>query len=207
VILFDLGGVLIDWNPRRLYRKTMGEAETEHFLANVCTSEWNLALDGGRPFSEGIREKQEAWPAYREAIAWWGSRWEEMLGGPIQGTVDILAELRDQGRRIYALTNWSAETFPRARARFEFLAWFGDTVVSGEEGMVKPDPAFYRLAARRCGAKPGDIVFIDDSRVNVEAAAGLGFQAIHFTGPEALRADLVQRNLLCEGLAPCAGSL
>lgn len=194
--LFDLGGVLIDWNPRRLYRKVWGEAETEHFLAHVCTPEWNLALDGGRPFAEAIREKQEAWPDLREPIAWWGSRWEEMLGGPIQPSVDLLSELKDQGRPLYALTNWSAETFPTARTRFAFLGWFRDIVVSGQERLVKPDPALFRLAAERCGREPREIVFIDDSRTNVEAAAALGFQAVHFTGAGELRTDLARRGLL-----------
>lgn len=196
VILFDLGGVLIDWNPRRLYRKVWDEATTEHFLAHVCTPVWNLALDGGRPFAEAVQEKQAAWPEFREAIAWWDSRWEEMLGGPIQGTVDLLAELRNQGRPVFALTNWSAEKFPVAKARYDFLGWFRDIVVSGEERLVKPDPAIFRLAAARCGREPGDIVFIDDSRGNVEAARALGFQAIHFTGADALRTALKDQGLL-----------
>lgn len=195
-ILFDLGGVLIDWNPRYLYRKVYGEAETEFFLANVCTSEWNLALDAGRPFSEAIAEKQASWPEYHDAIAWWLTRWDEMLNGPIQGTVDILQELKAQGRPLYALTNWSAETFPGARARYDFLSWFREIVVSGEVGLVKPDPAIFRLAAEHCGFEPRDTVFIDDVKTNVDAAKALGFDTVRFTGPGPLRKSLKDRGLL-----------
>ncbi len=195
-ILFDLGGVLIDWNPRYLYRKVYGEAEVEFLLANVCTPEWNLAMDGGRPFAEAIRERQEAWPQYREAIAWWHSRWEEMLAGPIQGTVDILEELDGRGHPLFALTNWSSETFPLARARFAFLKRFRHIVVSGEVGLVKPDPAIYRLTAERCGFVPGEAVFVDDSPGNVAGALAFGFDAIRFTDPAGLRRSLQERGIL-----------
>ena len=194
--MFDLGGVLIDWNPRYLYRPILGEAETEFFLDQVCTSPWNLELDAGRPFGEAIAEKQASWPQYREAIAWWETRWVEMLRGPIPGTVALLEELKDRGHALFALTNWSAQTFPIARERFGFLAWFRDIVVSGEEGMVKPDPAIYNLAAERCGLVPAATIFIDDSRVNVDAAQALGFDAIRFTGAAALRESLEERGLL-----------
>jgi 2-haloacid dehalogenase len=195
-VLFDLGGVLIDWNPRYLYRQVFGDAETEFFLGNVCTPPWNLALDGGRPFAEAIREKQESWPDYREAIQWWKTRWEEMLNGPVPGSVEILKELKELGHPVYALTNWSAETFPLARKHYPFLDWFQEIVVSGQEGMVKPDPALYRLAAERCGIPMEGTVFIDDSKVNVDAARALGFDAIRFTGADRLRSDLVERGLL-----------
>jgi 2-haloacid dehalogenase len=194
--LFDLGGVLIDWNPRYLYRKAYGEAETEFFLANVCTGAWNLALDGGRSFDEAILEKQASWPEYRDAIGWWKSRWEEMLAGPIQETVDILEEIKDGGFEIHALTNWSAETFPMARERFGFLSWFRTIVVSGEVRLVKPDPEIYRVTALRCGFEPENTVFIDDSAVNVAAAKAFGFQAIRFTGAEDLRRTLQERGWL-----------
>jgi len=195
-IMFDLGGVLIDWNPRHLYRKVYGEAETEFFLANVCTSSWNLALDGGRSYKEAIAEKQASWPEYREAIAWWETRWAEMLGGPIAATVALLKDLHEREHPLFALTNWSAETFPEARRRYDFLAWFQDIIVSGEEGLVKPDPALYHLAARRSGLAPADLVFIDDSRPNVEAAKSLGFDAIQFTNATALKQGLVKRGFL-----------
>ncbi|BDU72601.1 HAD family hydrolase [Mesoterricola silvestris] len=198
-ILFDLGGVLIDWDPRHLYRQVYGVEETEFFLANVCTPAWNLALDGGRPFAEAIREKQASWPDYREAIDWWWSRWEDMLNGPIPGTVEILEELKDLGLPLFALTNWSAETFPLARKHYPFLDWFQEIVVSGREGVVKPDPAIFRLAALRCGIPMEGSVFIDDSRANVDAAAALGFDAIRFTGAGALRRELEARGCLSAG--------
>jgi len=201
-ILFDLGGVLIDWNPRHLYRQVFGDAETEFFLANVCTPAWNLALDGGRPFAEAIREKQESWPDYREAIAWWWSRWEEMLHGTVPGSEEILSELKDLGQPLYALTNWSAETFPMARAHYPFLDDFREIVVSGREGLTKPDPAIYRLAAERCGIPMEGTVFIDDSKANVEAARILGFDAIRFTGAPALRRDLEVRGYLPKRMEP-----
>ena len=195
-ILFDLGGVLIDWNPRHLYRKELGEAECEFLLAQVCTSAWNLTMDGGKPFAEGIKEKQAEWPAYAEPIGWWHTRWAEMLQGPIQGTVALLEELKAQGQPLFALTNWSAETFPIARQRYAFLGLFEHIVVSGEVGLVKPDPAIYRLAADRCGFAMTGTVFIDDSQVNVETARTLGFDAIRFTGPDQLRQELAARGLL-----------
>jgi 2-haloacid dehalogenase len=189
-ILFDLGGVLVDWNPRYLYRKVFPEPEMEFFLREVCTDDWNRSLDAGRPFQEAAGELQAAWPAYAQAIAWWDSRWEEMLKGPISGSVELLQALRDAGHPLYALTNWSARTFPIARNRFPFFGWFRDIVVSGEVGLVKPDPAIFRLAARRCGLEPARTVFVDDSRANVEAAKVLGFAGLHFTGAEDLRKGL-----------------
>jgi len=194
--MFDLGGVLVDWNPRYLYRKVYGEAETELFLAHVCTGPWNLTMDAGRPIDEAIREKLAAWPEYANAIVWWKTRWEEMLRGPIQDTVDLLEELKTLGHPLFALTNWSAETFPIARARFPFLSWFRDIVVSGEERLVKPDPAIFHLTAARCGLDPAGTIFIDDSPVNVETAGKLGFDAIPFTGAENLRKSLLERGLL-----------
>jgi len=204
-LLFDLGGVLIDWNPRHLYRQVYGDAETEFFLKNVCTPEWNLALDGGRPFSEAIREKQASWPEYRDAIDWWWSRWEEMLNGAIPGTVELLAELKALGHPLYALTNWSAETFPMARKHYAFLDWFREIVVSGREGLVKPDPAIYRLAAERCGIPMAGTVFIDDGLANVNAAKALGFDAIRFTGAVALRRELAGRGYLPGRMEPPPG--
>lgn len=195
-VLFDLGGVLVDWNPRHLYLKERGPAWTERFLAEVCTASWNLGLDAGKPFAQGIAEKQAEWPQFREEIGWWRSRWDEMLKGPIQATVDLLDDLRARGTDLHALTNWSAETFPLARARFGFLAWFRSIVVSGEVGLVKPDPAVYELARRGIGRAPDGILFIDDAEANVAAAARLGFDAVRFTGAAALRRELSRRGLV-----------
>ena len=132
-ILFDLGGVLIDWNPRYLYQRHFGAdvAAMEDFLARVCVPEWNLEMDAGKPSAEAVAERQRAFPEHAALIALWKDEWAQMLRDAIPETVQILAELRARGLRLFALTNWSAETFPVAQARFAFLQWFEDIVVSG----------------------------------------------------------------------------
>jgi len=191
-ILFDLGNVLIEWDPRHLYRKLFdGDDESmEHFLATVCTGEWNRQMDAGKPFAEAVAELQQAHPAQADLIAAWHLRWSETLGGPIDGSVEILATLRERGHRLYALTNWSAETFPVARKRFEFLTWFEGIVVSGEVRMTKPDPEIFELALERFELTPDDTVFIDDSSHNVATARRLGMQAVHFQSSSQLHAAL-----------------
>jgi len=196
-VVFDLGGVVIDWDPRHLYRKLLAdEAAVEEFLATVCTPEWNAELDRGRPFAEGVAELVERHPEHAAAIAAYHERWPEMVAGDIPGTVEVLAELRAAGVPLYALTNWSAETFAITRGRFEFLEWFDGLLVSGEERVTKPDPAIFQLLLDRFGLDPTATVFVDDSEVNVAAARRLGFDAIRFTGHEELRRELVARRLL-----------
>ena len=195
--VFDLGGVLIDWDPRYLFRKLLAdEGEVEEFLATVCTPEWNAEQDRGRPFAEGVAELVERHPDLAAAIAAYHERWPEMLGGDVPGTVELLAELRAAGVPLYALTNWSAETFAITRERFEFLDWFDGLLVSGEERMTKPDPAFFRLLLDRFGLDPGATVFVDDSEANVAAARELGIDAVRFTGPDQLRRELSARRIL-----------
>ena len=204
-VVFDLGGVLIDWDPRYLYRKLLAdEAAVEEFLATVCTPEWNAELDRGRPFAEGVAQLVERHPEHAAAIAAYHERWPEMLAGDLPGTVEVLAELRAAGVPLYALTNWSAETFAITRGRFEWLDWFDGLLVSGEERMTKPDPAFFRLLLDRFGLDPAATVFVDDSEANVAAARRLGFDAIGFTGHEELRRELVARRLLPRS-APTGG--
>ncbi len=204
-VVFDLGGVLIDWDPRHLYRKLLAdEAAVEEFLATVCTPEWNAELDRGRPFAEGVAELVERHPEHAAAIAAYHERWPEMVVGDFPGTVEVLAELRAAGVPLYALTNWSAETFAITRDRFEFLDWFDGLVVSGEERMTKPDPAIFRLLLDRFGLDPGATVFVDDSEANVAAARRLGIDAVRFTGPEQLRRELAARRLLARSV-PGAG--
>jgi 2-haloacid dehalogenase len=196
-VVFDLGNVLVEWNPRHLYRKLFtDEAAMERFLAEVITRDWIIAWDMGRPLADGIAELSARHPHHGEAIAAFHSRWNEMVPGPIDGTVEILAELRSQGTPLYALTNWSAETFPIARPRFPFFDWFDGIVVSGEVKMVKPDPAIYRhlLATHRLRA--ADCVFIDDSPANVAGAEAAGIRGLHFTSPAQLRRDLARLGLL-----------
>jgi len=196
-VVFDLGGVLIDWDPRYLYRKLLAdEAAVEEFLATVCTPEWNEELDRGRPFAEGVAELVERHPEHAAAIAAYHERWPEMLAGDLPDSVEVLAELRAAGVPLYALTNWSAETFAVTRERFEWLDWFDGMLVSGEELITKPDPAIFQLLLDRFGLDPGATVFVDDSEANVVAARGLGIDAVRFTGPGQLRRELTARRML-----------
>ncbi len=190
-IIFDLGGVLIDWDPRYLYRKLFDtEAEVEDFLTRICTHDWNEQQDAGRPFAEGIALLTEKHPEQRHLIEAYFDRWSEMLGGAHDGTVEVLDELRGRDVRLFALTNFSAETFPVARQRYEFLSWFEGILVSGEEGMKKPDPRIFRLLAERFDLTLEGAAFIDDVPKNVEAARRLGVHAIHFTSPPELQRDI-----------------
>ncbi len=196
-VIFDLGGVLIDWDPRHLYRGLFDdEASMEAFLAQVTTPAWNLELDAGRPWAEAIATLVERHPERRELIEAFHRRWPEMMAGPIEGTVAILRQLRDAGVPVYALSNWSAETFPIAQERFPFLGWFDGIVISGEVGAAKPDAGIFEHLVVRHALDPSTAVFIDDSPVNVEAARRLGFVALRFVDADALRRDLVELGVL-----------
>ena len=196
-VLFDLGGVFIEWDPRHLYRKLFADpAEMERFLAEVCDPQWNWSIDAGRPFMEAVRERQALVPEYADYIGFWYSRWREMLRGEIPDSVSVLWELKRQATPIYALTNWSLETFAATRERFGFLDWFSNIVVSGEVKLAKPDPRIFRLAAERCGLAPADTMFVDDVQANVDAARAEGFDAVRFTGAAALRTALAERGML-----------
>ena len=196
-IVFDLGGVLIDWNPRHLYRKLIDdEARMEWFLAEVCHRAWNEEQDRGRTFAAAIEEAAARHPEHRPLIAAYFERWDEMMAGPIEGSVTILEELKEAGYELHALTNWSAETFPFARDRFAFLDWFGSILVSADVGLIKPDPRDLRAAAGADRAPPAECVYIDDNPKNAAAAAALGFDAIAFQSPDQLRAELTRRDLL-----------
>lgn len=195
-VIFDLGGVLIDWNPRHLYRKLFAdEAEMERFLAEVCTPAWNLEQDRGRPWAQAIAELSARHPEKAELIAAYRGRWPEMLNGAIAGTVALLERLDEAGVPLFALTNWSAETWPHAEQLYPFLARFRAIVVSGRIGLVKPEPAIYRHALARFGLAPERTLFIDDSAGNVEGARAVGLNAIRFEGPESLARDLARFGL------------
>jgi 2-haloacid dehalogenase len=197
VIVFDLGGVLIDWNPRYLYRKIFAdENDMNFFLSEVCSPEWNIQQDAGRPLAEATAERIALFPEKKSLIEAFYGRWEEMLSGEIVETVEILRELKARGETLYALTNWSAETFPIALQRFDFLHWFQGTLVSGSEKLAKPDPAIFHLLLYRFDLQAENCLFIDDSKINVEAAANIGFDTHHFTNAAQLRQALVQKNLL-----------
>ena len=197
IAVFDLGGVLIDWNPRYLYRKLLrDEAAVDSFLTTICTQSWNERQDAGRSFAEGCAVLKQAYPQQSELIDAWFSRYEEMLGGAIEGSVAILSELHTKQLRLFALSNWSVETFPFALRRFEFLRLFQGILLSGEVGLVKPDPRFFQLLFEKYDIDPVDAVFVDDHARNVAAARELGMQGIHFTGAATLREDLVRFGVL-----------
>lgn len=201
-VVWDLGAVLIDWDPRYLYRTLLpDEAAVERFLAEVCTPEWNRLQDEGRLFAEGVAELAAEHPDEAPLIHAYFERWDEMLGDPIEGSLALFEELGDRGVPQYALTNWSAETFPRAWARFPFLRRFAGVVVSGREGVAKPDPAVYRILLERHGLSSPACLFVDDVVANVATAEALGFATVRFTTPEALRASFVDHGLLEPGPA------
>jgi 2-haloacid dehalogenase len=196
-VIFDLGAVLIDWNPRYLYRSLIDDPdEMERFLAEVTTAAWNHEQDRGRRWDDAVAQLVEQHPAHAALIRAYHERWPEMLGEQIHDTVEILAELRAAGVSLYALTNWSAETWPIALERYPFLGWFRGIVVSGEVGAAKPERAVYDALTERYGVVAAESVFIDDQPRNVEAARNLGFGAIRFTDAPSLRAALVDLGLL-----------
>ncbi|MCB0650424.1 MAG: HAD family phosphatase [Saprospiraceae bacterium] len=197
-VIFDLGGVLIDWNPRYVYREIFeNEEQMEHFLTEICGDSWNKAQDAGRPIAEGNQLLIDQYPEYKTEILTFYERWVEMLGGPIHETVDILRTLHSNGKaRLVALTNWSAETFPIAQSMYDFLGLFEGILVSGEENLVKPDPKIYELLLDRYDINRSKAVFIDDNKDNIIAANNLGLEGWHFTSPQQLRGQLKKRGLL-----------
>lgn len=197
-IIFDLGGVLIDWNPKYLFNKIFKEeAEAEHFLNTICTPEWNEEQDGGRTIKEATETLVKEHPEHEENIRAYYTRWPEMLGGAIAGTVDIFEKLKQSNRyKIYALTNWSAELFGIALERYSCLQWFDGIVVSGTQKTRKPFPEFYNILLTRYNVKAAEAIFIDDNKRNVEAAIKLGIESILFTSANDLKNELEKRNIL-----------
>ena len=198
IAIFDLGGVVIDWNPRYLYRKLFNgnEAAMEYFLATVCTSTWNEQQDAGRSFADGCASLKQLRPDKAELIDAWFERYEEMLGGEIPGTVDILGELRSRSVPIYALSNWSAETFPIAARRFECLRRFNGVLLSGEVRLLKPDRRIFEIFLDTFRIEPTRAFYVDDRSENVEAAIALGMRGVVFKDASGLRAELTQAGLL-----------
>ena len=197
-VIWDLGGVLIDWNPNYVYEHYFESPEKlKYFFDNVCTSDWNEEQDAGRLISVATEELIKKHPEWEKAIRDYYGRWTEMLRGPIEGTVEIFDELRKNHElKFYALTNWSAETFPYALEHYEFLHWFDGRVVSGEEKMRKPATEFYKLLLNRYNLHSSEVIFIDDNLRNVNAARELGIRSIHFHSPAQLRGELEKLNLV-----------
>lgn len=192
-IIFDLGGVLIDWNPEYVYRKVFDndEQKMRWFLSEICPYSWNENQDAGKSWPLAIEEKVAEYPQYKEWIEAYYDRWEEMLGGALPQTVEILRSLKENTNyQLLALTNWSAETFPTAQKHFDFLGWFDGIVVSGAENTRKPFPEIYQVLFDRYSVTPSEAIFIDDNKKNVEAGQSFGLNCINFTKPELLKEQL-----------------
>ncbi len=197
-LIFDFGNVLIEWDPRFLYRRYFPNDEPgmEAFLKEIKFVEWNAAQDKGRPFEEGIQLLSSEYPHRADLIQAYHDHWQESLGNAIEGSVDIVKQLKAKDYPLYGLSNWSAETFPYAFAKYDFLKLFDDMVVSGYVGHIKPEPAIYDLILQKIGKPTLECIFIDDSRANIEQAGKMGFNTIHFISPEQLKMDLTKMDIL-----------
>jgi 2-haloacid dehalogenase len=198
-IIFDLGGVLIDWNPEYVYLDAFkgNRKKMEKFFDEVCTFDWNENQDAGYPLTNATEDRIALFPEQADLIRMYYGRWEEMLRGSISGTVSILKKIvSNNDYRVFALTNWSAETFPIALKRFDFLHWFEGIVVSGTEKTRKPFPEIYETTLERYDLKACESIFIDDNERNVAAANQLGIQTIKFLNPHQLEKDLKTKEIL-----------
>lgn len=189
--LFDIGNVLVDWNPEHLFSKIFDNpAERDFFLTEVCPQEWNIEQDRGRSWADGIAEAKARHPDYEVHIQAYWDRWLETITGPIHETVDLMQQLRANGYPVYALSNFARETFALAEVEYPFLKDFDGRIISAHEGLVKPDPAIFHLAERRFGLPRETTLFIDDSEANIHSAHELGFLTHHFNDPSALKTHL-----------------
>ncbi len=196
-LIFDLGMVLISWDPRHVYRKIFNDnAKMEWFLENICSGAWNLEQDRGRSFADAVKLLTKSHPDYAAEIAAYDEQWHLMVPGAITSSVDILEALHKNGTPLYAITNWNQDKFRETKLRFPFLNLFRDIVVSGDERLIKPDPAIYELCLKRNKLKAAECLFIDDSLKNVKGAEAVGMKAYHFTTPETLKAELKGLKLL-----------
>jgi 2-haloacid dehalogenase len=190
-VVFDLGGVLIDWNPRYLYRQLFADpGEMEEFLARVCTADWHRAHDLGADIAASCRRLAALHPGYRDAIMAWAERGEEMAAGQFDQVVCVLSEVKAAGLRCYALSNMEPEAFWIRYARFPFMTWFDGHVISGLEGVAKPDQRIFEILLERYALAPEATVFVDDVQRNVQAARALGINAVRYTGAQQLRREL-----------------
>lgn len=191
-LVFDFGAVLVDWDPHRLYDRYFGSREkATWFLKHICTSEWNVQMDAGKPFREGVAELSALHPEYAKEIDMYFTRWIEMMGEEIEGMYDLLREYKAKGHRLYGLTNWSAETFCQVRDVYPIFKLMDGIVVSGEEHCIKPSPKIYQILLDRYRLNPADCVFIDDRQDNVDGARAVGMQGILFTDAQSLRRTLL----------------
>lgn len=197
-VIFDVGGVILDWSPRYLYRELFGgdTPAMERFLTNVCNTAWILAQDAGRPFAEGVAALSARFPEQADLIAAFDARWDDMLRGEVAGTAALIERLWARGVPLYGLTNFSPEKWRQVRPRYAVFGRFDGIVVSGDEGLVKPDPRIYRTLLDRYGRAAGDCLFIDDSPVNVAGAETVGMAAVRFEDAPQLAAELERRGYL-----------
>jgi len=195
IVVFDIGGVLLDWDPRYLYRKIFDDPERmEWFLSEVCTPAWNLEQDRGRPWAKAVAERIALYPDHADAIRAFDERWVETVSQPIMSNVALLEKLRGKGVPTYAITNFSAEKYDVAREVFPFLNGFDGMIVSGVEHLLKPDPAIYQLLLDRYHLKAADCLFIDDVVKNANAARAIGMHAHHYVSSENLAQELRQQG-------------
>ena len=188
VLIFDLGGVVLDWNPRHLYRKLIpDEVAREWFLTEVCSPAWNLQMDTGKPSAEAVAELSARFPDQAGLISAYWDRWPEMLGDPIPGMSELVTELAKSGRELYAISNFNGEVWPATMDAFPMLNCFEDIGISSFVGVCKPDPRIFAVALRRFGVAAGDCLFIDDVAANVDGAKAAGIAAVQFTSAAALR--------------------
>lgn len=190
-LIFDCGGVLLDWDPHHLYDPYFGDrSKTDWFLQNICTSDWNLQMDGGKPFAEGVAELSARFPKWAKEIDMFHSQWVKMIGGPIPGMLEFVQEMKTAGHGVYGLSNWSSETFSLIKDDYPVFQLLDGIVISGYEGVTKPGPEIYNLFLKRYSLRASDCVFIDDNAANVAGAEAVGIRGIRFTSVEALRAAL-----------------
>jgi len=197
-IIFDFGGVLLNWDPRNLYQRYFPDQPQalEGFLAEINFYEWNAEQDKGRTFAEGIAELSAQFPQHAHLIQAYYDNWEDSITGAISGTVDILLALKQRRYPLYGLSNWSAETYPRARQKYPFFDWFDEVILSGDVNLNKPDPAIFNLLLNKTDYLASECILIDDSQPNIDAAKKLGFSTIHFSSSENLQIELQRLNLL-----------
>jgi len=196
-VVFDVGGVLVDWDPRHLYRSLIPDpVAMERFLTEVCSPQWHAQHDVGASYDDTIPPLAAAHPEWADEVRAWNERFDEMYNGCFEGSVDLLAALHRRGVPLFASTNWGAESWAAARARYVFLEWFDGALVSGEVGLAKPDPAFFDLLVRRFGLRPPATLYIEDNRTNLAAAAARGFRTHAFVTPAALEAELRRHGLV-----------
>ena len=194
-VVFDFGGVLIDWNPEYLFEDVFQDrAEMDHFLEHICNSDWNERQDAGRPLYEAIRSRQARYPEYHDEIRMYYEQWTTMLGGPIKENVALLEPLKSR-YRLFGLTNWSAETFPIARDMYSMFDQFEGIVISGEERLKKPDERIYRVLLERYALNAGESLFVDDRLDNVRAAERLGFRTIHLAEGKCLESEFLSLGI------------